>query len=121
MLMHVTPPPYVAALDALSPRVFRTLAAEHEADYVFQAATLTDTGQRAWYAVCGCGHTTQPTRSMSEAIRDHGDHRGAIFTAARARLAEADDAAHDLVRAAHDLMRKRDAARLLRLVVTGEA
>jgi len=94
MLMHLTPPAYVAALDALSPRVFRTLAAEHQGDYVFQRATDSDTGRRAWRSVCRCGHTTDPTRSMSEAIRDHGDHRAAIFTGARVRLSELDAGAH---------------------------
>lgn len=81
-------------LPTLSPRVIRALDDQHQGDYLFQRATDSDTGQRAWRSLCSCGHPTPPARSMAEAIRDQGNHRAAIFTGARVRLSELDAGAH---------------------------
>jgi len=85
-----TSSPAAPRLPLLTGHQIQVLSHDHTAEYVFEAARDAAAGVRTWRAVCACGKPTQPARSMDTAIRDQGNHRAAIFTAARVRLADLD-------------------------------
>jgi hypothetical protein len=77
-------------LPRLTDRQTATISADHQPAYVCMPSSQSQTGARQWRADCSCGHKSYAGRNIDSVLKAHADHRTAIFTGARQRLAQLD-------------------------------